>query len=401
MSAADTCFRAKLARQSTSLAAAGTPPASVGLRSEENPSQRKRGAGTSVAGPSRPAGASKVERNKTGPRITRRINRWRSLPLNILNNIDDSRKVLTTTRANNEGDEGDTDTDDDDEGKKKKRTTKDPSGPRVFGYPKAWVFVFQQVKDRKFIYLLNVNLFPDYETIEDDLRRYFNCTIARGHKRGLKLDEGSSFLSLLLFTAFTSGTALHWWPLRRSYIGSSEGAHLHCSRCTACRSYLHLAVNGRTHREQMFEPPQLPLKLVCLLKVREDMKLMKCKEEAVNVFNTYYVHLIHLTQDDYDLLGDPPNQEQVIQAKIEKVKNVLLLEGRFHLDGKDKNGKTNNFMHEALGNLALRIQKIGKKTIVQRPFKQIPDVLPSLYRSLCHSGDKLLSTQLHALPLTD
>ncbi|KAK7019058.1 hypothetical protein R3P38DRAFT_2783841 [Favolaschia claudopus] len=233
---------------------------------------------------------------------------------------------------NSQGDDTDTDTDadddddDDDDKKKKKRTKKDPSSPRVWGfYPKPWVFVFQQVKDRKFIYLLNIDLFPDYETIEGDLSTYFTRAIARGHKRGLKLEEVKA----------------------HTFTASDEESSLRRSWPSLLQTFA-------------FELPLLPLKL--MYDFKSNLR-KKCKEEAVNVFNIYYAHLIHLTEDDYALLGDPPNQQAEIEAKIEKVKNVLLFEGRYHLDGKDKNGKTNNFMHEALGNLALRIQKIGKKPL--------------------------------------
>ncbi|KAK6988731.1 hypothetical protein R3P38DRAFT_3442791 [Favolaschia claudopus] len=208
--------------------------------------------------------------------------------------------------------EGEEDESEDDEevsqgkGKKKRRTKKDPStNPQVFGfYPANWVWVFQQVKDRLLVYLLHVELFPEFSSMESLFRKWFNTVIAQAEEqRKLKLKE--------------------WIP-----------------------EYFH--------------------------DYSDDMKLMLflSEEEVVKVFHHRYLSLIELTEEDYEQMSSPPGQQEEIEAKIQKVKDVLVKNHAYHMDGKDSAGKHNNFMNAAIGDLAFALQKIGERPLYKEHSKK-------------------------------
>ncbi|KAK6984629.1 hypothetical protein R3P38DRAFT_3452215 [Favolaschia claudopus] len=291
---------------------------------KEDPSRRKRGAAPQKNVDERGKQVVQRDKNKAVAVLEAHQKKNRATKLPSTQRLEQHRLLQQGEDEGEEGEseegEGEEDESEDDEevsqgkGKKKRRTKKDPStNPQVFGfYPANWVWVFQQVKDRLLVYLLHVELFPEFSSMESLFRKWFNTVIAQAEEqRKLKLKE--------------------WIP-------------------------------------EYFHDYSDDMKLM-LFNFRSNLRL-RCKEEVVKVFHHRYLSLIELTEEDYEQMSSPPGQQEEIEAKIQKVKDVLVKNHAYHMDGKDSAGKHNNFMNAAIGDLAFALQKIGERPLYKEHSKK-------------------------------
>ncbi|KAJ7036725.1 hypothetical protein C8F04DRAFT_1394006 [Mycena alexandri] len=184
---------------------------------------------------------------------------------------------------------------------RKTRTKNLTPTPTLEGfYPKAWGKVFALAKDKIYSYLLNDNLWPD-----PDRETLFNPKIL---------------------------TMLH------SSIDYAEK-----------KLGLDLSAQGNFYPEHQDAMVELLWAFVATFR-------SKCKGYARDTVKVFYEKKIWPSRDKY------PNNKQY-QAKVKSNVEALLHGSTFHKNGKDENGRTNNFMNPAMGALASKILWSGKRPL--------------------------------------
>ncbi|KAJ7468423.1 hypothetical protein B0H11DRAFT_2238889 [Mycena galericulata] len=237
--------------------------------------------------------------------------RSRNRPTRPPNNQDLSRYRQKQQGADGEDEDQDDEEAEDDEddeddeggpghGRKTRTKTVGPTSQQEGFYPKAWRKVFALTKDRIYIHLLNTDLWPDRER-----ESLFNPKLLTFLQKSIDYAERKLGLDL-----------------------SAEGDFY----------------------------PEYQDDMVELLWAFVATFRSKCKGQARDIVQTYFQEEIWPSREQY------PDIKRYQQKVASNVK--ALLEGSsFHKNGKDKSGRTNNFMNPAMGALAFRILFSGKRPL--------------------------------------
>ncbi|KAJ7465343.1 hypothetical protein B0H11DRAFT_1922155 [Mycena galericulata] len=288
----------------------GTSTAAQGRKGETGAGGGGRGAeegsGKDGAGGSRQSASSK---SNTYDVLDH--HRSRNRPTRPPNNQDLSRYRQKQQGADGEDEDQDDEEAEDDEddeddeggrghGRKTRTKTVGPTSQQEGFYPKAWRKVFALTKDRIYIHLLNTDLWPDRER-----ESLFNPKLLTFLQKSIDYAERKLGLDL-----------------------SAEGDFY----------------------------PEYQDDMVELLWAFVATFRSKCKGQARDIVQTYFQEEIWPSREQY------PDIKRYQQKVASNVK--ALLEGSsFHKNGKDKSGRTNNFMNPAMGALAFRILFSGKRPL--------------------------------------